>query len=245
MAPYAPQSRRIRKEWLATEEGRFAQECIEMLLGKLLSGWPRRSRSLLVLNAGSGQMLEMLWQAGFDITAQDDDPEFLSLARESVHRHIDFILSAPDHIPLNDCSFDYAVAVAALEFWENPESVFEELNRVACSGIILIFPNSLSVCAGKRLWGEPHPLFHYPDARLPSAKTVWSLLNKCFGKKNKQWTSTLVGPCFTWQPRFARFNSILSPIPLGAVLGVRVDFGPMCVGTPLLLHATEPVTSAE
>ena len=131
--------------WRGQVPGSFALDRCRDLLRALLAGWPRRSRSMLVFNAGGGEFLETLWEAGFDVTAQDSDPEYLELARKRLGSRAGFVLSAPDHLPFDDCFFDYAVAASALEFWEDPEAVLREIGRVACGGLIVIFPSTWSV----------------------------------------------------------------------------------------------------
>ena len=67
--------------WKGQAAGAVALDRSRDLLRALLAGWPRRSRSMLVFNAGSGVFLETLWEAGFDVTAQDSDPEYLARAQ--------------------------------------------------------------------------------------------------------------------------------------------------------------------
>ena len=241
MPPYAVQSRRIHREWLAAEQGEFAHARIEDLLGRLLADWPRRSRSLLVMNAGGGRMLESLWQAGFDVTGQENDQACLTMPRTNAGRRVDVFISAPDHMPYDDCSFDYALGIPG--YWENPEATLVELRRVVCSGVALLFPNVYSLCGIGCLFGRRHPLFQHPDCALLSPRTLWHLTRKVFGKRTTAWSAVLVGPALTWTPasRLAFLNRSPLPAPLGAIAGLRVDFGPLRTGTPLLLRAAEPV----
>ena len=233
------------QEWYANEAGAYALARSQDLLRELLSGWPRRARSVLVFNAGSGEFLETLWEAGFDVTAQESDQEYLALARERLGSRADFVLSAPDHLPFDDCTFDYAVAVAALEFWENPEAVLREIGRVACNGLILIFPSAWSLFAlecrlrgKKNLCSTALPLLHSP-------RTITRLVRRVFGKKKLAWLSVLPGTSHTWRHNrwLAPVNSLHLPLPIGAFAGLRVDFGPMYTGTPLLLRASSPMAS--
>jgi SAM-dependent methyltransferase len=227
------------QRWYAREDGLFALSRCRTLLHGLLSGWPRRNRSLLAFNAGSGDFLDVLWEAGFDVTAQDSAPEYLDRARQALGKRADFVLSSPDHLPFDDDAFDYAVAVAALEFWEHPEAVLEEMARLACNGVILIFPNALSVFGLECLLRRGHPLCAAARPLLRSPAKVYHLARKVFIGKKYAWRSILLGPSPTWHdwPLFSLLNSKQAPVPFGAFAGLRVDFGPVYTGTPLPLRA--------
>ena len=235
------------REWQASESGAFALARCNDMLRNLLSGWPRRARSVLVFNAGSGDFLETLWEAGFDVTGQDSDQEFLDQARQRLGKRADFVLSAPDHLPFDDSSFDYAVAVAALEFWDNPEAVLKEIDRLACSGAILIFPNAWSLfhleCrtrARNSLCSSALPLMQSPLSLLRMSRQV-------FGKKKTAWASVLPAFSPTWRAGglFRLLNAPQFPLPLGAFAGLRIDFGPLYTGTPMVLRASDQVASAK
>jgi SAM-dependent methyltransferase len=223
--------------WLDRESGAFALDCSRNLLRGLFSVWPRRSRSMLVLNAGSAGFLETLWEAGFDVTGQDSDPAFLDQARKCLGRRAEFVLSAPDHLPFDDCSFDYAVAAAALEFWDRPRNVLEEIKRLTCAGVIIIFPNAWSLfgleCRLRRndpLCSSARPLLRSPRALARMARAV-------YGKNMTSWASVLPASSHTWKKSglFRLINSPRVPLPLGAFVGMRIDFGPLYTCPPLVL----------
>ena len=231
--------------WAESEAGSVALAQCGILLHRLYAGWPRRSRTMLVMGAGSGDFIERLWEAGFDITGQEDDPKFLAKAQARMGTRVEFVLSAPDHLPFDDCAFDYAVIVAAYEFWEKPEAVLEEINRVACSGVILIFPNAWSLFGLECRLNKKHPLCVSAGPLLQSPRAIWQLSRRIFDKKRIVWASALPATTATWKKgRFFRFlNALQCPLPLGAFAGMRIDFGPMYAKTPLLLKSSEPVAS--
>jgi len=233
--------------WPESEAGSVALAQCNVLLHRLFAGWPRRSRTMLVMGAGSGDFIERLWEAGFDTTGQEDDPEFLAEAKARMGSRAEFVLSAPDHLPFDDCAFDYAVIVAAYEFWDNPEAVLKEINRVVCSGVILIFPNAWSLFGLECRLSKKNPLCASAGALLQSPRNIWQLCRRVFGKERTAWASILPATTHTWkQQRFFHFlNSLRCPLPLGAFSGLRIDFGPMYTGTPLLLKISAPVASAE
>ncbi|MDL2316135.1 class I SAM-dependent methyltransferase [Desulfovibrio sp. OttesenSCG-928-A18] len=231
--------------WLESSRWTFALERCQDLLHCLLSGWPRRSRSVLVMGAGSGAFVETLWESGFDVTAQDNDPDFLALARQRLGSRADFVLGAPDHLPFDDCAFDYAVAAGAMEFWSHPEAVLKEMGRLSCSGIIVIFPNAWSLFGLECRLRPKHPLCAVARPLLQSPWQLARLLSAVFGKKRRTWASVLPGPSISWGRKgLRRYINMPRPrLPLGAFAGVRVDFGPLYTGTPLILRASEPAAS--
>ena len=228
--------------WRGQEAGSFALARCRDLLRSLLAGWPRRTRSMLMFNAGtgSGAFLETLWEAGFDVTGQDNDQNYLDRARKRLGARSDFVLSAPDHLPFDDSFFDYAVAVAALEFWENPEAVLREIGRVTCGGLIIIFPCSWSLFALECRTRGRSPLCDTAGPLLQSPRNVDRLLKRAYGKKKTVWSSALPGPSRTWteRSRLKLLNNVRLPFPMGAFAGVRVNFGPLYAATPMLLRSS-------
>ncbi len=249
MAEQNPEQR--YQPWLEQAEGVYAlARCKELLRG-LLSGWPRRSRSALVFNAGSWDLIDTLWEAGFDVTGQENDPAFFEQIRERLGKRVNLVLSAPDHLPFDDCSFDYAVAAAAVpQFWERPEAVLQEIHRVACNGVILLFPNSWSLFGLECRLRKSAALCVSARPLLQSPRGLLRLTRTAFGKKKVAWASALLGPSRTWKEGglCSSLNPLLFPLPVGAFAGLRIDFGPLYTGTPLLLRSPEhaaPVASAE
>ena len=233
--------------WLESESGAYALSRCRDMLRRLLSGWPRRSRSVLVFNAGSGDFLETLWEAGFDVTAQENDAAFLETARARLGSRAEFVLSAPDRLPFDDCSFDYAVAACALEFWERPEAVLEEIGRLACSGVILIVPNAWSLFGMECRLRKSAPLCASARPLLQSPLRLHRLARRIYGGKKAAWASVLPGVSFTWKNRglMRLLNGPIAPLPLGAFTGLRIDFGRMYAGTPTVISSRAPVASAE
>lgn len=231
------------RDWLEQRAGSYALSRCQDLLRGLLSGWSRRSRSVLAMGAGSAGFVETLWDAGFDVTAQDSDPAFLDEARKLLGSRAEFVLSAPDHLPFDDDAFDYAVAALALEFWESPESVLREMGRLACSGVILVFPNAWSLFGLECRLRKRHSLCATAQPLLRSPRALARLTRRVFGKKRRAWASILPLGSYSWQDAFLyrRMNAAHIPLPLGAFVGLRIDFGPVYTGTPLILRASEPV----
>jgi hypothetical protein len=198
------------------------------------------------MGAGNVELVESAWEAGFDVTVQDNDAVRLERVGSVMGRRVACVFSAPDHLPFDDKSFDYAAASPTLDFAGNPEGVPAEMGRLSCGGVILIFFNAWSVfgleCRVRRTaaHGAAPDCLHNPYALAAAARKVWT------GKK-RAWASALPGPCRTWHGGFfwRRVNSLNFPLPVGAVAGLRVDFAPMYAGTPLILRNSEPAVSAK
>jgi hypothetical protein len=224
----------------------FAMRRCSELLRRLLPGRPRRSVSLLVMGAGSVELVESVWEAGFDVTVQDNDASRLEQVVSLMGRRVECVLSSPDHLPFDDKSFDYAATSPALDFAGDPEDVQAEMGRLSCAGVILVFFNACSVfgleCRVRRatLHAVAPGRLHSPYSLAATARRVWP-------GKARAWASALPGPCCTWRNGFflQRVNSLNFPLPLGAVAGLRVDFAPLYAGTPLVLRNTEPAVSAK
>lgn len=228
--------------WNATPQGAVALGHLKRLLRGHISGWQRRSRSLLVLNAGSGEYLEGLWQAGFDLTAHEDRLSFLKKCQTLMGHKIEYTLAAPDHLAFQDSHFDYALAIGGIEFWVNPEAVLAEMARVTRAGCLLIFPNLYSCFALEmRLKKKTRPF----PAPFLSPRYVRRLAVQAFGTENTAWAGILLTPYATWtSPRLRWLHEITVPLPVGAFVALRLDFSPMRTCTPLLLRTTDAVAKS-
>ena len=227
--------------WNATPQGAVALRHIKRLLRGHIAGWQRRSRSLLVLNAGSGEYLEMLWQSGFDLTAHEDRLSFLKKCQTLMGHKIEYTLAAPEHLAFQDDHFDYTVAIGGLEFWADPQAVLAEIARVTRTGCVLVFPNLYSCFALEmRLKRKAQPF----PAPLLSPRHVRTLATRAFGTENTAWAGTLLTPYASWTFRkLGWLHEITVPLPLGAFAALRLDFSPMRSCTPLLLRSTSTASA--
>jgi hypothetical protein len=198
------------------------------------------------MGAGSMELVESVWEAGFDVTVQDNDASRLERVGSFMGRRVECVLSAPDHLPFDDKSFDYAAASPTLDFAGNPEAVQTEMGRLSCGGVILIFFNAWSLF-GLECLARRAAAFAVAPGRLRSPSTPAATARKVWPGKTRVWASALPGPSCTWRDGFflRRVNSLDLPLPLGAVAGLRVDFAPMYAGTPLVLRNREPAVSAK
>ncbi len=216
----------------------FAVDHLEMLLARMISRWPRRGSRLLAVSAGDAPFLENLWRAGFDLTVQSSDPESLSRASDLLKNRSEYILGMPDHLPVDDCSFDYAVVLLRRD--DPVPALLRELRRAVCRGVLLVFASSTSlealVCRLRRCPADnvcPFPLRGRAGRVFDGARFSWG--------------SVLPGPGASWHPGFwsERLNSPFLLMPLGAVAALRIDMAAPRSGKPLLLRADRPVMTAK
>jgi SAM-dependent methyltransferase len=93
---------------------------------------PLHGRRVLDVGCGTGRFTAALEAAGAQVTGLDRDPAMLQLAR---HRTRARLLRADAHaVPLDDDTFDLAVAITLLEFADRAEQVIAELVRVTRPG---------------------------------------------------------------------------------------------------------------
>ena len=215
------------------------------LLEHLLSGWRRRGASLLLIGLNGGLSPECFWEAGFDVTAIDRSPERLAYFREQTGPKVEYACASSELLPFGDGEFDYAVLVhhglkrrkgagigAGLAGSGIPAELTEAL-RVAGRGVILLEWNrfSLSGVPSLALEGEERS----PECGVLPWE-LWSLLGRACPERRRHLASVLPLWQGTWPGRgeggvAARVRRLLMPInrtptawPLGAILGVRVDW---------------------
>ncbi len=128
-----------------SEEDRdqFVFEHKKGLILHLIYDWPRRNRSLLEIGCGTGEFLELFWEAGFDIAGIDSSPTRIYRARSRLGSRADLYISHADHLAFEDKHFDYVALINVLEFSESPEDVLREVLRMAKKGFIIVFLNRL------------------------------------------------------------------------------------------------------
>lgn len=226
-------------EWFKEPRGELALKSISSVLASLTSYWPRRNRSLLVYNAGSGPFAYNLWRAGFDITAQDDDHRLLRKARESLTSRAEYILAAPDLMPVSDNEYDYSIIPCAMEFWVDPVEALKEVHRITRRGVVFIFFNAFSLhYARYRSNPQKYRSKYGQGPRFYSPLLMRSFLKKEFTGAEIKWVSQLMGPISSWSSKsrfWSSINSRYAPLPIGAVTGVYLSLMPKSTGTALLI----------
>lgn len=228
-----------------------ASGCVRRdLLHDLISPWRRRGRKLLQIGGSALVPPALVWEAGFDAVCLETELSVLNAARESSGQVVEYVLGQPDLLPFDDDSFDYAVLpdLPAIVPLASPSgetgaktagdalrAVIEEAVRVASHGVILISGNPLFPMNWRRerkargVW--PWELWLTARKVVPQChvtmRSAWGL--PLMFRRKKISTQTAGGA-----PSFPGCNShsLLSPLPLGAVYGLRLAWTPLA-GTPV------------
>ena len=94
---------------------------------------PLEGRRLLDVGCGTGRFTAAFEAAGAHVTSIDRDPGMLALAEQRTHS-TRLLVGDAHQLPLDDNSFDVAVATTLLEFASDPHGVLDELTRVVRAG---------------------------------------------------------------------------------------------------------------
>ena len=127
-----------------------------------------------------------------------------------------------------------------LEYVDNPEDVLREAIRVSHRGVIIGFMNSFSLYQIQRRLHRPTLEYRYRRHNL----NFWSLarmVRRIRPKATLSFRSVLLGPPNTWKKEglWGKINSLQTPLPIGAYLGLCIDTMPRVPLTPLFLRAKE------
>ena len=234
------------EEWFDTVEGAIALQAEKRLVESLVSGWRRRGYSLLEVGCGPGLMMELFWEAGFDVTGLDASPAMLAAARRRMTTRADLHVGNAEHLPFDDNSFDYVSLMTVLEFVESPETALSEAFRVATRGVLLTMLNKWSfyyLSHGIRCCGH-RGILREAIWRHPFA--MRKLVRKAAGKHPLTMRSILPGPVQTWRPGvpWKWLNSMMCPFGFGSYAGIRVDLCNVVGVTPIVASATETAPSS-
>jgi Methylase involved in ubiquinone/menaquinone biosynthesis len=223
-------------------------ERLSRLVEGLAAHWTRRGRFLLELGCGAGEMLQVLWNSGFDVTGVEHDSARLEAAALRLKGRGELQLGADDDAPFEDHAFDYVVLGTALlhDGQQKLEALIAEAGRLAARGILVVFANAWSPWRQCSRLAAFSPVFRgrvralYPES-LPvySPFAVWRLLRKACPEGRLTVRSLLPGPAGTWEtasPFLRQVNSRLLYGPFGSFTALRLDIYPPMTGTGLPLR---------
>ena len=228
-----------------------ASGCVRRdLLHDLISPWRRRGRKLLQIGGSALVPPALVWEAGFDAVCLETELSVLNEARESSGQVVEYFLGQPDLLPFDDDSFDYAVlpdlpAIVPLAVPSGEaggkaakdalRAVIEEAVRVASHGIILMSGNPLFTANWRRegkmrgVW--PWELWLTARKVVPQCHvTLRSACGLPLMFTRKKISAQTAGGALPFPG--CNSHSLLSPLPLGAVYGLRLAWTPLA-GTPV------------
>ncbi len=210
--------------WFQSPRGAYVQKAQGALVRHMVASWKRRDHLLLEIGIGAGHNLSNLWECGFDVTGIEDNQELFEKAKKVLGNKAHLLYRELTHLPFDDQSFDYVVLSSALLTKKPIEPLLDEAFRLATKGILLFWKNSFSlhgICnkAQKLPSGQELALQQYSPLK------ILNLVKK--RSPQIKFRSILFAPSCTWRhiPYFFAFNSLKSPLPLGAFVCLRIDKG--------------------
>ncbi len=218
--------------WYTTTQGSLVLASTLHLTKEMISPWPRRGHNVLAMGFGHWKSLEMLWESGFDVSAIAASQEHMEMAKQYLHQKVDLYINAFDHLPFDDKTFDYVILRPPPRKGSYPslQAMFNEASRLATKGILLQFWNNASLLG---LMAKRQSLPYFLEHSLWSS---WQTARKMMRKAAPQGTistgSTLLGLPKSWNENswFHKLNSTVIPLPIGALVHLRLDLIPK---TPL------------
>jgi SAM-dependent methyltransferase len=234
-------------DWECSEQGQFALEKQKHLLLHLASRWRRRGQVLLEIECHSGFFLEGFWESGFDVSGVDRSPEMLNRARVRLGKRADLHVGHPEELSFEDKSFDYVVAVFALDQCMQAGRVVKEAARICKKELLLGFLNKRSCASlGQILPDRWSASSASREGPWRTAGETRRLIKENLGMVPVEGGSVLLGPKLTWRrkPFAERMNGIVLPVPLGSFCALRLDLTWERTGTPLIAWDPTEATKA-
>ncbi len=208
----------------------------QRLARRMLAAWPRRGHNLLHLRCGAGELLECLWECGFEVSGYEPDAGLRAQADRLRPPCVDVGGGAADRLPYDDDAFDYVVLSLS---GGDDSAALAEAWRVASRGMLLLGWNACSLrwlTAGWP-WLDDAALPRPPAGRWwKSWRQVKALQPACHSTLR----TTLLLPARCWAaPVWHMLNGIITPLPIGAFAALRLDFGPRPASPSLPLRLME------
>jgi len=133
----------------------------------LVSRLPRGGGHVLDVAAGTGLVSSELLRRGFRVTALDQSPEMLTLARARLDDRAEIVEASAESLPFEDASFDHLTVTYLLRYVEDPGATLAELARVVRpGGLVASLEFGVPEGVARPLWDL------YVDVGLPLAGRV-------------------------------------------------------------------------
>ncbi len=89
---------------------------------------------MLDVATGTGLVAAELLRRGFQVTALDQSPEMLAVARRRFDGRVELVEASAESLPFRDQSFDHLTFTYLLRYVDDPGAVLAELARVVRPG---------------------------------------------------------------------------------------------------------------
>lgn len=210
------------------------EEAQARLLDRIIADWPRRRQTLFEIGSIDGAWLDFFWKAGFDVDGAAAHPEQARATKARLGDRAEVFLTALDHIPAADKSYDFAVLLHPPALAQERSAVFAEARRIARKGFVVVFVNRFSLYGLTRLRNRD-------GAQGLTRRPLVRELREVFGDKPVSCASTLLTPPLFWRSNrlLQAFNRPAIPWSVGALTALRVDLVNETPLTPLFALQTE------
>ena len=133
----------------------------------LVSRLPPDGGHVLDVAAGTGLVSAELLRRGFQVTALDQSPEMLALARARLHGRAEIVMASAESLPFEDARFDHLTFTYLLRYVDDPGATLAELARVVRpGGLVAMLEFGVPDGIARPLWDL------YVDVGLPLAGRV-------------------------------------------------------------------------
>ena len=221
------------QQWTNSPAGGLALQAKIKLISDLMSGWPRRGRSILEIGCATGLLTEMFYHAGFDVTGIDSSSQMLVAARERMQGRADLHLGNAERLPFEDNQFDFVSVGSVLEHVDEPELVLSEALRVASRAVVVTVYSTWSIYYTCR---DRNASTGADRRNALSPLAVNKMLRDLAGDRDVIRRSILIGPVSTWKeaPFWKWLNSRILPYGFGALSGIQIDVCDTKITIPLM-----------
>ena len=104
------------------------------LSGRLRRPYAGQGGHVLDVASGTGLVASRLLRRGFRVTALDQSPEMLAVARHRLDGRVELVEGSAESLPFPDQSFDHLTFTYLLRYVDEPQAVLAELARVVRPG---------------------------------------------------------------------------------------------------------------
>lgn len=165
------------EQWDAIRSLHQPEEMVEALLSDVLAD--ADIGQLLDVGTGTGRMVELFAKRAQHITAVDNSPEMLRLARAKLDNlgpdNVDIVQGDFYALPLSDDRFDTIIMHQVLHFADLPEAVLAEIARVLKPGGILAIVDFASHNLEELRERDAHARLGFADHQIHAAMAAAGL----------------------------------------------------------------------
>ena len=104
------------------------------LSGRLRQDYAGRGGHVLDVATGTGLVAALLLRRGYQVTALDQSPEMLAVARERLDGRVELVEGSAESLPFEDAAFDHVTLTYLLRYVDDPQVTLAELARVVRPG---------------------------------------------------------------------------------------------------------------